>query len=165
MILEIEKEYQKDLGFEIKETAERVIDYAFSKFDIPYEISLTLLLVDNDEIQRINAEYRDIDKPTDVLSFPSIAYEQPGVLPDVSINRQDFFDPENGSLYMGDIMVSLDKVASQAEEYGHSTLREFAFLLTHSVLHLMGYDHMEAEEEKCMFDKQREILEELEIRA
>lgn len=163
MILTIEKEYDVDLGFDIEEVADKVISYAFSKFDIPYEYSVSLITVDNEAIKEINSEHRDIDRPTDVLSFPAIEYEEEGGLPDVESCPEVYFDPENDSLYMGDIIVSLDKVKSQAEEYGHSTYREFSFLLIHSCLHLMGYDHMDEEEEKRMFSLQREILDELEI--
>lgn len=163
MILTIEKEYELDLGFNTEDLANKVIDYSFSKFHIPFEYSAGLFTVDNESIREINNEHRGIDKPTDVLSFPAIEFEKAGILPDVEGQKEVYFDPENESLYMGDIIVSLDKVKEQAEEYGHSTYREFAFLLIHSCLHLMGYDHMEPEEEKEMFALQNEILEELGI--
>lgn len=163
MILTIEKEYEAELGFSIDEVAHKVINYAFSKFDIPYEYGVTLFTVSNDEIKKINNEHRGIDRATDVLSFPAIDFHEEGVLPDVESFREVYFDPENDSLYMGDIIVSLDKVKEQASEYGHSTYREFSFLLIHSCLHLMGYDHMDSDEEKRMFDLQKEILDELEI--
>ena len=165
MILQIEQEYQADLGFAPEAAAEKVLSHAFSRFEIPYETSVTLLLVSDEEIRRVNAAQRQIDKATDVLSFPAMAFAAPGVLPAVEEHPEDYFDPENDSLYLGDIMLSLDHVLAQAEAYGHSVLREFAFLLTHSALHLMGYDHMEPAEEQQMFQLQRKILEELEIRA
>lgn len=163
MILTIEKEYDIDLGFSIDTTAEKVIDYCFSKFNIPYEYSATIITVSNDEIKEINNEQRGINKVTDVLSFPAINFEKEGVLPELEEQREIYFDPDNDSLYMGDIILSLDKVKEQAEEYGHSIYREFSFLLIHSCLHLMGYDHMEIEDEIKMFELQKEILEELEI--
>lgn len=163
MILTIEKEYEIELGFSIDEVANKVISYAISKFEIPYEVSLSLFTVGNDDIKEINNEHRQIDSATDVLSFPAIEFEIPGQLPDVVSHKEYYFDPENDSLYLGDIIVSLDKVVEQAKEYGHSTYREFAFLLTHSCLHLMGYDHMESEEEKEMFSYQKTILDEMEI--
>lgn len=163
MILTIEKEYDIDLGFLLEETAKKVIEYTFSKFDIPYDVSVSLITVNDDEIKKINMEQRSIDRATDVLSFPAIDFEEEGVLPDVESMRELYFEPEDNTLYMGDIIVSLDKVKEQSVEYGHSTYREFSFLLIHSCLHLMGYDHMEKEEEKRMFSLQKEILEELEI--
>lgn len=163
MILTIEKEYDIELGFSIDEVAGKVIEYTFSKFNIPYDFSATLIAVSNDEIKEINNEQRGIDKATDVLSFPAIDFETEGILPDIEDQKEIYFDPENDSLYMGDIILSLDKVKEQAEEYGHSMYREFSFLLIHSCLHLMGYDHMEKDEEIRMFDLQKEILEELEI--
>ena len=78
-------------------------------------------------------------------------------------NNDDDFNPDTGEAILGDIIISVDKVREQAEEYGHSELREFAFLITHSMLHLFGYDHMEPEEAKVMEDKQRQILDELSI--
>lgn len=163
MILTIEKEYDIDMGFSIDEVAEKVIEYSFSKFNIPYEYSVTLITVSNDEIKEINREQRGIDKATDVLSFPAIDYYEEGVMPELEDKKEIYFDPENNSLYMGDIILSLDRVKEQAEEYGHSMYREFSFLLIHSCLHLMGYDHMEKDEEIRMFSLQKEILEELEI--
>lgn len=163
MILTIEKEYEIKFDFSIDEVAKKVISYAFSKFNIPYEYSATLITVDNDSIREINNEQRGIDRATDVLSFPAIEYEKEGVLPNVEEIRDVYFDPENDSLYMGDIILSLDKVKEQAKEYGHSEYREFSFLLIHSCLHLMGYDHMNDVDEERMFKLQREILDELEI--
>lgn len=163
MILTIEKEYDIDLGFSYDDVAEKVISYVISKFDIPFEFCLSLFLVNNEEIKEINNTHRGIDSATDVLSFPSIEYEIAGQLPDVMAHKEYYFNPEDDSLYLGDIIVSLDKVVEQAKEYGHSEYREFSFLLTHSCLHLMGYDHMTKEEEIEMFSLQKTILDELEI--
>lgn len=163
MIITIEKEYETDLGFSLDEVAGKVISYTFSKFNIPYETSVSLFTVNNDEIKNLNYEYRNIDAPTDVLSFPAIDFEEAGVLPDVETYKEVYFDPENDSLYLGDIIVSLDKVLEQAKSYGHGNYREFSFLIIHSCLHLMGYDHMNKEDEEKMFLLQKQILEELEI--
>lgn len=133
--------------------AEGVLDYE----NCPYESQIELLLTNNDEIRRINSEFRGIDHPTDVLSFPMIDYESPA---DFSSLEEDGsnFDPETGELILGDIVISKEKVIAQAEEYGHSVKREFAFLIAHSMLHLLGYDHMEEEERLVMEEKQRSIL-------
>ena len=123
----------------IKRVVNASLDY--EGFERPCEISVTL--TDNKTIHGINKEHRGVDRPTDVLSFPIF---------------DDEFD--NGELcVLGDIVLSLEKAASQAEEYGHSFERELAFLCVHSMLHLLGYDHEEgAAEESEMFEKQEQIL-------
>ena len=113
----------------------------------------------------MNREFRQIDRPTDVLSFPMIEYEEAGkfdFLEEVSC-PEDCFHPETGELLLGDIVISAEKVLEQAQEYGHSVKREYAFLIAHSMLHLMGYDHMEPGEAAEMEQKQKEILEGLGI--
>lgn len=114
------------------------------------EVSVTL--VDNEGIRQLNKEHRDIDRETDVLSFP--------------LGDDDGYeiDPDNDAIMLGDIVISLEKAAQQAQEYGHSYRREVAFLITHSLFHLLGYDHVNSEEEeKEMFGKQEKVLEKLGI--
>lgn len=114
------------------------------------EVSVTI--VDNDEIHSINLKHRGIDRPTDVLSFPLINFENETL-------------PDDGSkIYLGDIIISIEKAEEQAKEYGHSLDREIGFLTAHSMLHLLGYDHMVEDEEKIMFKKQEEILNNLNLR-
>ena len=110
----------------------------------------------------MNREFRGIDRPTDVLSFPMIEYQKPGVF-DFLEERPDCFDPESGRLMLGDIVISKEKVLSQAEEYGHGVKREYAFLVVHSILHLSGYDHMEDGERRVMEELQEKILQKLKI--
>jgi len=117
-----------------------------------------VMLTDNNEIHEINLSERGIDKPTDVLSFPMLDFDEPGNLSYVEKYPQDYFNPETHELLLGDIVISLEKVKSQAEEYGHSDKRELAFLVAHSCLHLFGYDHMEEEERIEMERMQNEIL-------
>ena len=105
-----------------------------------------VLITDAEEIQRLNASYRNIDRVTDVLTFP--AWEGDAIL-----------CPPDG--YLGDIAICFERAEEQAEEYGHSLERELAFLSVHGALHLLGYDHMQPEDEKKMFSKQDEILNEL----
>ena len=124
----------------------------YEEFDPQCEISLSI--VNNEEIQEINKQYRDIDAPTDVLSFPLLTFEE-GEQADVN---------ENDEIMLGDIIISIEKAISQAEEYGHGLKRELAFLTAHSMLHLMGYDHMEDDEREEMFEKQEAILNNLGIR-
>jgi probable rRNA maturation factor len=109
-------------------------------------------------IREQNRECRGIDRETDVLSFPNLDFEREGEFLIDEDNEADCFDPDSGELILGDIMISVDRVKEQAESYGHSTKREFAFLVAHSMLHLCGYDHMEEGEAAVMEKKQEDIL-------
>ena len=123
---------------------------AFEDIDDNAQVSVTF--VDNEEIHALNKEYRNVDRPTDVLSFP--------------LGDENGFDVDNSSnaILLGDIVISVEKAIAQAEEYGHSTEREIAFLTVHSMLHLLGYDHETSEQdEKDMFARQEEILSQLGI--
>ena len=162
MTLIFEEEGELKLDLPCEELATKVIEAALDYEECPYEVEVNLLLTTNDEIQEMNQNFRQIDRATDVLSFPMIDYEEAGnfeFLEDV----MDAFHPESGELMLGDIVISKEKVISQAEEYGHSVEREYAFLIAHSMLHLFGYDHMEDEERIVMEAKQKEILEQLQI--
>ena len=132
-------------------------------FEGSAEISVSF--VNNEEIQRLNKEYRNKDAVTDVLSFPMIDYVRPG---DFSVLEEglteDFFNPESGELILGDIILSVDKIIEQAASYGHSQQRELGFLVAHSMLHLFGYDHMQDEEREVMEEKQRDILNMLNLK-
>ena len=120
------------------------------------------MITDNEEIKKVNQEFRSIGAPTDVLSFPMIPFETPA---DYSIveDQDEYFDLDTDELVLGDVMISVDKVFAQAEEYGHSVEREFSFLFAHSMLHLLGYDHMEPDEAAIMERKQAQALEDLGI--
>ncbi|MCI8598345.1 MAG: rRNA maturation RNase YbeY [Lachnospiraceae bacterium] len=143
--------------------AKKVIEATLDYEGCPYEVEINLLLTDNETIRRINQEYRQIDKPTDVLSFPMMEYDIPSDFGVAETGVCDSFNPETGELVLGDIIISIEKVVEQAQKYGHSEEREFAFLITHSVLHLCGYDHMVPKEAKVMEDKQTAILNSLNI--
>ena len=157
------EEVEVDFDFDYRQIAEKVINYCIEREKFPYEAEINLTLTDNEGIHIINKEYRDIDRATDVLSFPMLSYETPGDFSFLMDENDDDFNPDTGEAILGDIIISVDKVREQAEEYGHSELREFAFLITHSMLHLFGYDHMEPEEAEVMENKQRQILDELSI--
>lgn len=148
MTLLIDNRTNFELTDEIKEMLEKVClkSLQYEEFNEDCEISLSI--VTNDEIHDINKQFRNIDSPTDVLSFPQLTFEE-GEEADVN---------ENGEIVLGDIIISIDRAKEQAEEYGHSLKRELAFLSVHSMLHLMGYDHMVPEEEEDMFHRQKEIL-------
>lgn len=122
--------------------------------DFNSNCEISILLVDNEEIQKLNKIHRNIDRPTDVLSFPMFEYDENG---EIDISECDF--GENGEILLGDIVISLEKAMQQSKEYGHSFEREVGFLTAHSLLHLLGYDHMEKDEELEMFSLQEEILE------
>lgn len=162
MTIQFEQEYNKDLGLDYLQIADKVINAALDYENCPYESEISLTLVDNSAIHEINKEFREIDRPTDVLSFPLVEYDKAGEF-DFLEDNDDCFNPETGELMLGDIIISLDKVKEQADSYGHSVLREYAFLIAHSMLHLMGYDHMTEDESAIMELKQREILDSLGI--
>ena len=162
MRIYLENEEGPELSLDYMGIAQLVTEGVLDYENCPYESQVELLLTDNEEIQRINNEFRGIDRPTDVLSFPMIEYSKPS---DFSTLEDDDsnFDPETGELILGNIVISKEKVLSQAEEYGHSVKREYAFLIAHSMLHLLGYDHMEDDERLIMEEKQRNILDKLGI--
>ena len=162
MTLYIEEEGKGTLPFDVKETAELIVETALEYEDCPYEAEVNLLLTDDEEIRIMNREHRQIDRATDVLSFPMLDYETPGDLSGIE-EQGDAFNPESGELMLGDIVISKERVIAQAEEYGHSVRREYAFLIAHSMLHLLGYDHMEEEERRLMEDRQRGIMDKINI--
>lgn len=162
MTLIFEDETREILSFDKEQIAYQVMEAALDYVNCPYEAQINLLLVDNQEIARMNREFRRIDEPTDVLSFPALEYEQAGSF-DFLKEEVDFFDPESGELLLGDIMISMERAKAQAAAYGHSLLREYAFLIAHSMLHLCGFDHMEESERKQMEAMQEEILQKIGI--
>ena len=162
MTLQIDYETDREIGIEYEELAKKVVQKVLDMEGCPYDAQVNLVLTDNEEIQRVNTEFREIPAPTDVLSFPMIPFETPA---DYAIVEEDqsYFYLDTDELLLGDIMISVDKVFAQAEEYGHSVTREFCFLVAHSMLHLLGYDHMTPEEAVVMENKQRTALDELGI--
>ncbi|MGN0383317.1 MAG: rRNA maturation RNase YbeY [Eubacterium sp.] len=162
-MINFDKETNIEFEFNIEELMTKVINYCLNFLDCPYETEINILLTDNVGIHEINRESRGIDKPTDVLSFPFIDYEKPCVFNLSDIYSTEYFNPDTGELILGDMVISLEKVIEQAEEYGHSQLRELAFLTVHSVLHLFGYDHIEPSDALIMEDKQKRIMSDLNI--
>ena len=159
----MEEEVKVPFTFDYKELAEQVVNKCLDYANFPYEAEINLTLTDNEGIHAINKEFRQIDRPTDVLSFPMLNYNTPGDFAFLDEEESDDFNPDTGEALLGDIVISVDKVLEQAESYGHSIEREFAFLITHSMLHLFGYDHMTEEEATVMEAKQSEILNEMNI--
>lgn len=159
----VEIEIEEETGFDIKEILDAVMLKVLDTEGCPYEAQVNLLITDNEGIREFNLEHRDVDAPTDVLSFPMIPFEGESDFSVVEEEESFYFEPESGELLLGDIIISWDKVKEQAEKYGHSMKREFAFLTAHSMLHLCGYDHMEPEEARIMEEKQESVLTELGI--
>ena len=162
MTLYFEEEGEVKLPLECQQIAQQVVEAALDYVGCPYEAEVNLLLTMNEQIHEMNLQFRGIDRPTDVLSFPLVDYPIPGEF-DFLEERDDCFNPESGELSLGDIDISKEKDLTQAEEYGHSLRREMCFLFTHGILHLLGYDHMTDEQEKEMFGLQDEILGALSI--
>lgn len=149
---ETSEEFKKSQLEELKRVAETVMEGEECNFDA--EISLTI--TDNDGIHAINKEYRGIDRPTDVLSFPMLEFDED--------ETDAEFETENGLVMLGDIVISIERAREQAEEFGHSLRRELAFLTAHSMLHLLGWDHVDDPEgEAYMIEKQNEALNKLGI--
>lgn len=124
---------------------------------IPCEISV--IFIDNEQIKMINRRNRKIDKVTDVLSFPMLEYPKGKVFKDVYLkNEFHQSDMDNENLVLGDIAISLERAKEQSEEFEHSFLREVCYLTVHSVLHLLGYDHMKEDEKSIMRNREEEIL-------
>ena len=142
-----------DVPETITESITKAINQVLSDQKVEIECDISVTLTDNEEIREINNNYRNIDKETDVLSFPMLEFDTPGA---IFATPEDY---EDDRLVLGDIVISVEKAYAQADEYGHSPEREFAFLAAHSTLHLLGYDHMTEEEEKVMFEKQELSLE------
>lgn len=164
MTLTIENEYDQEISFDYETVARQVMDTALDQENCPYEAEVSLVLTTGEEIRRVNREFRDIDKETDVLSFPMIPFPSPADYGIIEGMEDDCFNPDTGELLLGDIMISVPRMMEQAKSYGHSQLREFAFLVAHSMLHLLGYDHMVPEEAAVMEEKQEAVLGRLQIK-
>ncbi len=143
-------------GFKLKRLVKRAISNSLDYMGFEKNSEVSVMFTNNDGIHELNKLHRDIDRPTDVLSFPMLEYDENGDI------IEEFIEyGESGKLCLGDIVISLERAKEQAEEYGHSFEREVGFLTVHSMLHLLGYDHMEEEDEKEMFGYQSKILKEM----
>ncbi len=143
---------------EIENTIKKVIEASLEYENCDFDAEVSVTIVDNEAIREINNETRNLNMPTDVLSFPMLYFDEDGNIIDSD------YDMDGDVIVLGDIVISAERAKAQAEEYGHSFLREMAFLTVHSMLHLLGYDHVDdLEGERIMFTKQDEILEKLGI--
>lgn len=162
MTIFIEEEGTIVLSIDYNELCNKAIEASVDYLKCPYETEVSVLITTNEIIHNINLEQREIDRPTDVLSFPMIEWAE--ICNYDAVEEQlECFHPESGELMLGDIIISAEKVIEQSEEYGHSLEREFSFLIVHSMLHLFGYDHMEQEEREEMEQAQSDIMKELGI--
>lgn len=159
----LEEECEVPFSFDYEQLGRKVVDACLEKEAFPYEAEVNLTLTDNSGIHEINLEYRQMDRPTDVLSFPMLSYDTPGDFSFLEEEAEEDFNPDTGEAILGDIIISVEKVLEQADAYGHSVEREYAFLICHSMLHLFGYDHMTPEEAKIMEEKQEAILQDMGI--
>ena len=141
---------------EYEEIIKKVIERCYKEENLENsKLFITITLTDPENIQRINKEYRNIDKPTDVLSFPMFEKKEL----DKKIANNDFGYED----ILGDIIISIKRVEEQAQEYGHSFERELSYMIVHGFYHLMGYDHIEENDKKIMRKKEENILEKLSI--
>ena len=157
------KDLMQGSGIDIEELFEKTAGCALLFKGCPYECQIDLTITDDPSIKELNLQFRSIDKPTDVLSFPLLMFEAPGDYDAVGKDDPDLFDPDTGELMLGSIVISIDRARKQAGEYGHSLRREIAFLIVHSMLHLQGFDHIEENDRIIMEAAQKKILDDLNI--
>lgn len=150
--------------FDLQSVADEVTEYILNKEGCPFEAEVDILIADSNEIKEYNSEYRHIDNTTDVLSFPNLEWDEPSLFDDIDTDDETLYNPETDLILLGEIALNADRIVSQAEEYGHSIKREFAFLIAHSMLHLLGYDHLEEEDAKLMEQKQKDYLDQIGIK-
>ena len=149
---------KEEISEELTETIDKVCRKTLELEGCEFDAEISVTIVDNEEIRRLNKEFRDKDAATDVLSFPILEFDEDGNAIDAD------FDYDGGSVVLGDIVISAQRAREQAESFGHSFKREIAFLTVHSMLHLLGYDHVDDPEgEKIMTQKQETVLNRLNI--
>ena len=163
-------EYNTEFDFDYESVASSVVENVLKEECFPYEAEISITFADDEYVRKLNHDYRNIDKTTDVLSFPLVDYDIETTITNRSSDMYNFLsaneeytNPDTGEIMLGDIVLSVPMIYKQAEEYNHSVRREYAFLITHSMLHLLGYDHMEDEERAVMEEKQKMILSTLNI--
>lgn len=161
----IEENIEFETDFDKQKIAEEVVDHILDKEGFPYECEVDILLTDSEEVREYNREYRGIDQTTDVLSFPNLEWDEPADYETEGLDEliEMSMNPETELFILGEICLNKDRIISQASDFGHSVKREYAFLIAHSMLHLLGYDHMEEKEAEVMEEKQRRYLDEIGI--
>ena len=150
MNMQIDYETERELGIDYETLAVKVADKVLEMEKCPYDAQVNLVLTDNEEIERVNTEFRDIARPTDVLSFP--------------MGENGVYDTNHstGAKVLGDIVLSMEKAVEQADRYAHSLEREVGYLTAHSVLHLLGYDHEQGGMDRVrMREKEEQVMTQL----
>ncbi|MCD8181670.1 MAG: rRNA maturation RNase YbeY [Firmicutes bacterium] len=156
LILENEQD-KEELTCEIEKAVRDVCEAVLKEEKCDFDAQISVTLVDNEAIRQINKEQRNIDSVTDVLSFPMLEFDSEG-------NADGEYEMDGDYVVLGDIVISMERAREQSEEFGHSLLRETAFLTAHSMLHLLGYDHVDDKEgEEIMCEKQEKVLTSLGI--
>ena len=163
MTFYIDDQSENDLNIDYEALMNKVLNVIIDLENCPYEIEVNLLLTDNAGIRNYNLEYRNIDKETDVLSFPSIGQMAPidFEILNKGLNKSENFNLDTEELILGDIIISNEKIIEQANSYDNTVEYEFTFMLIHSFLHLFGYDHIEVNDRMIMEAKQKEVLAKL----
>ena len=155
MAVYIENTSKTKFNFHYRQTINKCISCVLADKKIPDDLDINVLIVTEEEIRSANNDNRNIDKVTDVLSFPYFEYDLPGVWSDMNV-----VEPED---ILGDILICGEKIKEQAAEYGHSEKREMAFLIVHSMLHILGYDHIQPDDAEQMEAEQKRFMELLKI--
>jgi len=164
MIIFENEQDQIEVSEALLDSIKEAILFTLNDQGVQLEAEISVLFVDNSAIREMNREYREIDRETDVLSFPMIEYEEGKTFQDQYLNHKfgpEFFDGD--ALLLGDVVLSMEKASEQAREYGHTLKREICYLTVHSILHLLGYDHMTDEDKVKMREVEERILTALDI--
>lgn len=163
MTVYYENESGYEFDFPVRELLDKLILSVAEYIHCPYELEVSVTIVAKAAIHELNRQFRGVDRPTDVLSFPMMEYDSPADFEGAAFLDSMAVSPDTDELMLGDIVLCAEVIREQAEEYGHSELREFSFLTVHSMLHLFGYDHIDEKEREEMEEEQRIIMERLEI--
>ena len=147
----------------ILERMQQAANQCLKSEEITLPCMISVCLCDDPYIRDINRKYRNIDRSTDVLSFPSVSYPPGKTAGECDVLLRQEYDADTGSCFLGDLFISTEHVASQSEEYGHSELREAVYLLVHGICHLMGYDHADTNEKEIMRRMEEKILSEISV--
>lgn len=164
MTIYFEDEAMLSFDFDPERQLGQIIPYVRDHVNCPYELEVNVTMVDKTAIQEVNARFRDLCRPTDVLSFPMAEYDKPADFDGPAFLGSRTVDPDTGELVLGDMMLCSEIIKEQAKEYGHSEIREFSFLVVHSMLHLFGYDHILERDRIEMEEEQKTIMNALGIR-
>ncbi|MDF2883498.1 MAG: hypothetical protein K0R54_4055 [Clostridiaceae bacterium] len=164
MVLLDNRQNKIEITEELEANIKEMIDFTLNEEELKIDYEISVIFVDNNQIKKLNKQFRSIDRVTDVLSFPMLEYEKGKVYKQIYIDHVfNDYDLDDGKLVVGDIALSLEKAMEQSKEFGHSFQREVCYLLIHSVLHLLGYDHIDEEDKTIMRKNEEYILNKFNI--